>query len=190
VKKVIYSDFLIIYLGLKHLLCSMHLLLSSNVQVKSYRFVMTQQWVDNAWIKFFVWTIHFNIWQVWQMKCFYSYNQCSVTTALGDLWWTLRERMWRILMWNQSCVKERETEKERCAWAGNKQTFFQYSRKSNSNIFALMVLLVTTVVMHSTSHTFYDTHTHRERERNKDRDILNSPQFKQSTMQYPKQTNK
>jgi len=101
--------------------------------------------------------------------------------------------MWRILMWNQSCVKERETEKERCAWAGNKQTFFQYSRKSNSNIFALMVLLVTTVVMHSTSHTFTThthTHTHRERERNKDRDILNSPQFKQSTMQYPKQTNK
>jgi len=43
VKKVIYSDFLIIYLSLKHLLCSMHLLLSSNVQVKSYRFVMTQQ---------------------------------------------------------------------------------------------------------------------------------------------------
>lgn len=27
-------------------------------------------------------------------------------------------------MWNQSCVKERQTERERCAWAGNKQIFF------------------------------------------------------------------
>lgn len=88
------------------------------------------------------------------------------------------------------CKRKRQTEKERCAWAGNKQTFFfffQYSRKSNSNIFALMVLLATTVVMHSTSHTLSMTHTHTER--NKDRGILNSPQFEQSTMKYTK-TNK
>lgn len=89
------------------------------------------------------------------------------------------------------CKRERQTEKERCAWAGNKQTFFffQYSRKSNSNIFALMVLLATTVVIHSTSHTLSMTHTHTHTERNKDRDILNSPQFEQSTMKYTK-TNK
>lgn len=88
--------------------------------------------------------------------------------------------MWRILMWNQSCVKERDRQREKDV-RGHviSRLFFQYSRKSNSNIFALMVLLATTVVMHSTSHTLsIKTHT----ERNKDGDILNSPQFKQYTV--------
>lgn len=50
---------------------------------------------------------------------------------------------------------------ERCAWAGNKQTFFfQNSTKRNRNIYALMILLATTVVMHS----IFNTHTHAEKQ--------------------------
>lgn len=69
-------------------------------------------------------------------------------------------------MWNQSYVKERDRQRKKDVRGQviSRLFFFQYSRKSNSNIFALMVLLATTVVMHSTSHTLSMTHTHIQKE--------------------------